>query len=224
MLSTATATRPLDRLRNSVLVAFLWRYAAHSLMVALTLLAELRPGHPLNDWVLAHIPYNRWVAVHNYHIWVVAYVPLALWLWRRDRERFIHFLWLGGVLSLLRGLCILAVPLGPVDGPDLNVHLTGAQIWLAWQNIVNPISALTTDVANLSLTKDLFFSGHTSSSFLLWLYCRRMRPLNWIAFIAHIAVVATVLVAHIHYTVDVLGAWLITALVYAAAQKLRRRA
>jgi hypothetical protein len=221
--SPATATQPLTGLRNSVLVAFLWRYAAHSLMVALTLLAELRPGRPIHDAVLAHIPYSRWVALHNYHIWVVAYVPLALWLWRRDRDRFIQFLWLGGVLSILRGLSILALPLGPVDGPDVNVHLGAAQIWQAWLNIVNPVSALTTDVAHVSLTKDLFFSGHTSSSFLLWLYCRRMRPLGGLALIAHVIVVATVLVAHIHYTIDVLGAWLITALVYAAAQKLRRR-
>ncbi len=193
-------------------------------MVALSLLAEVRPGHPVHDWLLTRIPYSRWIAVHNYHIWMVAYVPLALWLWRRDRTAFVHFLWVGGVLSLLRGLCILAIPLGPVEGPDLNLGLRPAQLWRAWLNIVNPVSALTTDVAHVSLTKDLFFSGHTSSSFLLWLYCRPHRRLGTLALVAHIVVVATVFAAHIHYTIDVLGAWVITAVVYTAAKRVRTRA
>jgi hypothetical protein len=214
--------RPADatwvtRLRESVLAAFAWRYLAHSLMVAMSLVCEARPGRPMADWLLTQIPYSRWLAVHNYHVWLVAYVPLALWLWRRDRSAFVSFLWLGGVLSLLRGLSIALVPLGPVEGVDVNVGMSRAELWQAFLGIVNPLSALTTDVANTSLTKDLFFSGHASSSFLLWLYCRRVRLLGALALVAHLAVVFTVLAARIHYTVDVLGAWVITYAVYRLA-------
>ncbi|MFN0159202.1 MAG: phosphatase PAP2-related protein [Bacteroidota bacterium] len=55
------------------------------------------------------------------------------------------------------------------------------------------------------LTKDLFFSGHTSTMFLLALFSTDRR-LRIFLLIATVLVAACVLIQHVHYTVDVLAA------------------
>lgn len=214
------SSRPVPRLFDSVPVALTWRYAAHSAMVGIAIWNEARPAPARPDLLLAHIPKVAWVANHNYHLWLLCYIPLAAWLWRVDRKAFIHFLWLGGVLSLLRGLCIPLSGLGPVEGPDVNAGIDGAMMWRSWLAIVNPITALTTDAAHVGLTKDMFFSGHVATTFLLWLYARPHRVLAPLALAAHAAITASVFFAHLHYTVDVLGAWAITGALYYFAVKL----
>jgi hypothetical protein len=176
-------------------------------MVAAALANERRRGPPLPDLVLDLVPRVEWIARHNYHLWVLLYVPVALALWRRDRAAFLRFLWLGGWLSLLRGACVPLTVLGPPDGAAAPAAFDLAE---AWWGIVNPFSALTTDVAHVTLTQDLFFSGHAASTFLLWLACRGDRVLAPLALGAHALVVASVFLAHLHYTIDVVGAWAIT--------------
>jgi len=195
-------------------------------MVALALLNEPRPAPTLPDLVLDAVPRSDWILQHNYHLWLAAYLPVALWLLARDRAAFLRFLWIGGWLSLLRGLTIPLTGFGPVDGRDCNAGASGATLWHAWVAIVNPVTALLTDAPHLGLTKDLFFSGHVSSTFLLWLYCRRAHgaqaPANYlapVALAAHLFVTATVLLGHVHYTVDVVGAWAVTLAVYALAER-----
>jgi len=204
----------VKRLFDSVPAAIVWRYAAHAAMVGIALWNEARPAPPIPDAVLAVVPRIDWIANHNYHVWLVCYIPVALALWRADRRAFLHFLWIGGVLSLVRGVCIPLAGLGPVHGPDVNAGMDHAAMWRAWVAIVNPVSALTTNVAHAGLTKDMFFSGHVSTTFLLWLYCRPHRLLGPIALAGHAIVTACVFFAHLHYTVDVVGAWAITGLVW----------
>ncbi len=205
---------------DRVWLALAWRYLSHSLMLGLALLNELRPAPQLPDTVLSLIPYVAWVDRHNYTIWLVLYFPLALWLWRRDRDAFVHFLYVGGLLSLVRGLCIGLTGLGPVHLDDVNVGLSYAELWQAWLRLVNPLDALMSDAPHVYLTKDLFFSGHTATTFLLWLYCRKEPGLGLAALLAHVVVVASVFFAHLHYTIDVVGAWAITGCVFVLARRI----
>ncbi|MBI5364073.1 MAG: phosphatase PAP2 family protein, partial [Planctomycetes bacterium] len=160
----------------------------------------------------------EWIARHNYHLWLALYLPLALLLWRRERRVFLHFLWLGGVVSLARAACIPLTGLGPADGLDANAGAGTEELLRAWIAIVNPFTALTTDAPHVALTKDLFFSGHVSTTLLLWLYCRRDRRLGPLALIAHLLVTASVFLAHLHYTIDVVGAWAITFAAWSLAR------
>ncbi|MCE9583356.1 MAG: sphingomyelin synthase family protein [Planctomycetes bacterium] len=207
----------MKRLFDSVPAAIVWRYAAHAAMVAIAIWNESRPAAARPDLLLVHIPRVAWIANHNYHFWLLLYVPVAIGLWRADRRAFLHFLWIGGVLSLLRGVCIPLSGLGPVEGPDTNAGISAAMMWRSWVAIVNPVTALFTDAPHVGLTKVMFFSGHVSSTFLLWLYCRGKGALGPLALVAHLAVTASVFLAHLHYTVDVVGAWAITGAVYALA-------
>ena len=211
----------MKRWRESLFAMVAWRYAAHAVMVALALLNEPRPAATLHDALLAALPFSEWVQRHNYHLWLAAYGPVAFWLLARDRAACLRFLWVGGWLSLLRGATILLVPLGPVDGRDVNVGASASTLWRAWLGIVDPVTALCTDVPHAALTKDLFFSGHVSTTFLLWLYCRGKGAIAPVALAGHLLVVATVLIGRVHYTVDVVGAWAITLAAYALAERRR---
>jgi hypothetical protein len=209
--------------RGSVALALLWRYACHALMLGLSLLAEGRAAPRLPDTVLDHLPRVAWLAGSNWWIWVACYIPPALVLWRRDRAAFLRFLYLGGIVSVVRGLCVGLTGLGPSDGPDVNAGLGGAALFHAWLVLINPLSTLFGNAARVYLTKDLFFSGHASSTFLLWLYCRGKGWLGPVALAAHLVTVAVVLLAHLHYTIDVVGAWAITYSVYVLGERVLRR-
>jgi hypothetical protein len=55
------------------------------------------------------------------------------------------------------------------------------------------------------ITKDLFFSGHTSTLFLLFLIARK-RALKIFFLAITLAVAMFLLKQHVHYTIDVLAA------------------
>ena len=55
------------------------------------------------------------------------------------------------------------------------------------------------------ITKDLFFSGHASTLFLLYFFTPQ-RPLKIVLLIASIVLCVLLLVQHIHYSYDVLAA------------------
>ncbi len=198
------------RFPDSIPLALTARYVTFVLMVLMALFHERVPAVPLHDSLLEHIPYSAVIDRYNYLIWLVCYIPLAALLWKKNRAKFIRFLWLGALLSLLRGLTIQFFPFGPVHGEDINAGLHYGQLLNAWIGIINPFSALSGDTPALYLTKDLFFSGHTSTTFLLLLFLRSERQLFLWAVAAHTVVIATVLLSHLHYTIDIVGAWIIT--------------
>jgi hypothetical protein len=213
---------PTVNLRNrfdNVLLAILWRYLCHAAMLLVCLLGERIPAAGLYDRIIAVTPYVPIVAQYNYHLWVAAYIPIAVWFWRIDRDRFVAFMYTGGIVSLLRGLCIFLTSLGPVNGRDINAGASIASLIDSWITLVNPVSALTSSAPNIYLTKDLFFSGHTASTFLLWLYVRSYAKIGPIALVAHVVVVASVFLSHLHYTIDVIGAWAITFSVFTLSER-----
>jgi membrane-associated phospholipid phosphatase len=57
------------------------------------------------------------------------------------------------------------------------------------------------------ITRDLFFSGHTSTVFLLYL-CLPGKADKKLALAATLSVAILLLVQHVHYTLDVLGGFL----------------
>ena len=63
------------------------------------------------------------------------------------------------------------------------------------------------------LTKDLFFSGHTATMFLLFLVITN-KKLKVIFFSCFVIVAAAVLIQHVHYTIDVIAAPFFTYAAY----------
>ena len=95
------------------------------------------------------------------------------------------------------------------------VPLAGRSAWEAFFELLSPWGVFARGSAQAYLTKDLFFSGHTATTFLLLLYLWPHRRLRFIALGAHALVVASVLLSRLHYSIDVAGAWAVTFAVYA---------
>lgn len=74
----------------------------------------------------------------------------------------------------------------------------------------------------IQLNKDLFFSGHTATLFLLFLISEN-KILKRIFLICTIAVGLSVLIQHTHYTVDVIAAPFFAYGVYKIVFELRKR-
>ena len=194
------------------------RYACHALMLLVVLVHERTPAPALPDLVLAHVPYVAAVARWNYVLWLLCYVPGALYLGWRNRDLFPRFLLLDGLLALLRGLTIPLTSLGPVLGADLNAQ-HAFPLWSTWLSILNPVSAIAGNTAGIYLTKDLFFSGHIASTFLLYLFARRLGLVSRIYLVLNLFTLGMVFLAHLHYTIDVVGAYALTYCLFRVGEK-----
>ncbi|MCB0968781.1 MAG: hypothetical protein H6807_00365 [Planctomycetes bacterium] len=195
-------------IRLALAVAF--RYLGFVLMTALAVWNEARPAPSLPDAVLDLVPYDVTIARLNYWIWVVAWMPATLWLMRRRPLAAAGLLYAGGWLSIIRGLCIVTTGLGPVKGFDPNAGLGASERFQGILAVANPLSSLFGDSAFVYLTKDLFFSGHVATTFLLTLWVWPLPRLRWWVLAGHLVVTASVFVSRLHYTIDVIGAYAIT--------------
>ena len=72
-----------------------------------------------------------------------------------------------------------------------------------------------------TLTKDLFFSGHTATLFILFLVSEK-KIIKTIFLITTIAVAMSVLLQHVHYTIDVFAAVFFTYACYKLLAKVRK--
>ncbi len=64
-------------------------------------------------------------------------------------------------------------------------------------------------IASITFQNDLFFSGHTAVTFLGFLLFRKEK-IGYFFLVASILMAITVLLMHVHYTIDVLSAFFIT--------------
>ncbi len=199
-------------------LAIAFRYACYAAMTALALWNELRPAPSLPDLLLEHVPYQAWIDRLNYVAWLGLYLPISAAFLVLLPRRWVRYMITGGLVSLARGLCIAATGLGPPDSAGAGAGLGGRGFWEAYLDLLSPIGVFAHGSARAYLTKDLFFSGHTATTFLLVLYLWDRPRLRWLALAAHLSMVATVLSAHMHYTIDVLGAWAFTFALYAARE------
>jgi len=195
--------------------AFVFRYAAYAGMTAMALWAEMRPAPTLPDALLAHLPYVPWIDRANYWIWLAVYLPLTVALLWNEPRRWVRYMVTGGMVSLARGVTIALTGLGVPDpahaGPGIGARTFGT----AFAELLSPLGVFDRGAIAAYLTKDLFFSGHVATTFLLWLYLRGRSRLAPVALAANLAVTASVLLSHIHYSIDVVGAWAITFAIFA---------
>lgn len=155
---------------------------------------EKRQGILLNDWVLAAItPHNVSVLIFAV-IWGM--VVLILIRAIKNSTIYVTYCWTLISVTLLRFLAITLVALAPPKG---LIPLT------------DPLTGIFYGQA--LIIKDLFFSGHTATLTLMFL-CLERRTDKIIAFMAIITVGFLLLVQHIHYTIDVLAAPVITYACY----------
>ena len=161
---------------------------------------EQREGHQINDFLLNKLtPRNvsNWVFSI---IWSMAILTLIRCI--QQPTIFLMFLWGFILLSFSRMISIIAVPLNP---PNNLLEL------------IDPIS--NTFYGSKFVTKDLFYFGHTATQFLMFL-CLKNKWDKLVTLISSFLIGVLVLVQHIHYTIDVLAAPLLTYIVFMLVKKI----
>ncbi len=207
----------------TIAAAILFRYLCHCLMLIPVLLNELRPAPTVPDLLLGIVPRQAWLAHINYYLWIACYFPPGIYLLWRDRCLFTRFVLIDGAISLTRGLMIPLTGLGPPFGPDINA-LQPFPFWPTWWKLVDPWRAVVGDTAGIYLTKDMFFSGHIATTFLLYLYGRQLGRKQARVFLAlQLFSLLVVFFSHLHYTIDVIGAYAITFTLFTLGDRWLRR-
>ncbi len=101
------------------------------------------------------------------------------------------------VISYMRMITVYMIPLEPPSG----------LIYLS-----DPILAASVYKGHI-ITKDLFFSGHTAT--IVSCFMMNHHPiLKWLVGFFAVSISYLLLVQHIHYTVDIIGAWMFSFLIY----------
>ncbi|WP_037351632.1 phosphatase PAP2-related protein [Sediminibacterium salmoneum] len=162
-----------------LLVAFLPYYFAF---------IEARKGIVINDLLLDYIDsvnvsIPTFIIIWSLSLW-------SLYINLKSPVRLLQMLWAFNVLSLSRILSIYLVPLEP---PADLIEL------------IDPIT--NTIYGARFITKDLFFSGHTAT-LVTFALCMQKKLHKVIVFSGAIAVGILVLIQHVHYTIDVIAAFI----------------
>jgi hypothetical protein len=161
---------------------------------------EQRNGIKFNDYLLQWLPAYDLSLFIFVTIWSMAL--LTFHRFRQDPQIFLTFLWGFILINLSR---FVSIGLVPLNAPDSLVA------------IHDPISNYF--YGPKFITKDLFFSGHTAAMFLMFL-CLKKRSDKILTFIATIIIAISVLIQHVHYTMDVFMAPIITYFLWIAAKKI----
>jgi hypothetical protein len=148
--------------------------------------AEMRPAGPLNDPILAAIGPIRL----TWPIFVVLWSSIiaGLWYMAEDPVRLLMGFQAAALLMFFRTIALYLMPLEPL--PTIIPLADPIAIYLGTGKLV---------------TKDLFFSGHTSVMFLLFLTANYSR-FKWFLLAGTIFVGTGVALQHVHYSGDVYAA------------------
>ena len=161
---------------------------------------EQRNGIQFNDYLLEILPSYDLSLFIFIVIWSMTLLTFSRF--KQDPNLFLTFLWGFILINLSR---FVSIGLIPLDAPRDLIP------------IIDPIS--NQFYGPKFITKDLFFSGHTAAMYLMFL-CLKKRTDKILALTATILVGFAVLLQHVHYTIDVVMAPLITYFIWIGAKKI----
>jgi membrane-associated phospholipid phosphatase len=190
------------RFRNKTIIALLLVAIILTLLPYFFAFIEKREGLVLQDYVLDAIPAID-VSIPTFVIiWSV--VLLVFYRIYQNPRLFLVVAYGFILMCLLRVLTISIFPLNPPAGLIL---------------LKDPIANIAYGGNGIFITKDLFYSGHTGNMFLFFL-CLERKWDKIFALTASFLVGILVMIQHIHYSIDVIAAFLFTYFVYLGAKKL----
>ena len=179
--------------RYSFIAVIIIFFAQMSFVSCFQAQIELRNGIDFNDPIMqtfapVDLDIPTFIAIYTAHL-------LALFFAFKKPETFFHFI-IGYLFVYL--FRIISIYLLPLDPPiDTIVLKDPILYWFGGGYI----------------TKDLFYSGHTASTFLAFLITNNKKAKIYI-FIALLVIVAGTLFQKVHYTVDVYAAFFFSFTAY----------
>ncbi|MFH0734552.1 MAG: phosphatase PAP2-related protein [bacterium] len=161
---------------------------------------ELRFGFSFRDPILSSFkPINV-----TWFTFIIMYgaIPITLISLAKSPRVFILGFQAYTIMLIFRVFCMFMLPLNP---PIEIITLT------------DPFIAFF--ATGITFKKDLFFSGHTATMFLMFL-CLNKGPLKIILFICTLLIGLLVLVQHVHYSIDVFAAPFFAYVSFIIAKKI----
>jgi len=190
------------RFRNKTIIALLLVAIILILLPTFFAFIEKREGMVLQDFVLDAIPAKD-VSIPTFVvIWSV--VLLVFYRIYQSPRLFLVVAYGFILMCLARVLTISLLPLNPPPGLI---------------TLKDPIAKIAYGGKGIFITKDLFYSGHTGNMFLFFL-CLQAKWDKIIALAASFMVGILVLIQHIHYSIDVISAFIFTYFLYLGAKKV----
>lgn len=147
---------------------------------------EVRDGINIHDILLSGLPAKDCSEIIFILIW--SCVGLATIRFLNSPMLFLLFLWSYVALCITR---ILTITLVPLNAPEGLIPLR------------DPLSNYF--YGQIFITKDLFYSGHTATLFLIYLCLEKKNDKLFVLFSTGI-VGLLLLIQHVHYSMDVLAA------------------
>ena len=193
------------------MASFRWKFWIGMVIFAGILIAlpfffnaiEERNGYFMSDFFLKWIPARNVSIAVFFLIWSCCLI-LIIRIYR-DPMMLLVMLWAYNGVTLVRMACIGLFSLNPPAG------------------LIPLMDPITNQFyGQRYITHDLFFSGHTTTVFLIFL-CLKNKYDRIYALIASILLGFLLLVQHVHYTIDVLGAPVFTYVVYRLALIFTKR-
>jgi hypothetical protein len=157
---------------------------------------EARNGYQLDDFVLNQIPPRDFSGL----IFILIYFTMSLnvLLLFKTPVAFVNYFQIYLLVILGRLLCIFLLPLeAPIGIIPLKDNLV---------------------YGDKSITKDLFYSGHVSTLFLYYFTAQNIY-FKFFNLIITTVVGVLILIQHVHYTIDVLAAFIVVWLIFSFVSK-----
>lgn len=162
--------------------------------------ATERASNPVTDIILSNIRVYDLDGVFIWGSFILATFITIICLYRPERIPFI--VKSIALFVIIRSLFITLTHIGPFPSQiDINSDL----------------------LSKMSFGGDLFFSGHTGLPFLLALIFWKNKLMRYIFLCFSIIFAIVVLLAHLHYSIDVLSAFFITYSIFHIAEYLFKR-
>ncbi len=162
---------------------------------------EKRNGIVLNDWLLNCLSPHDFSGTIFIFVWAVTLLLIIRMV--QQPNIFIVMLWAYIIMTILR---------------TGSITLTALNAPKGFIELVDPV------VSNIFyrhtlISKDLFFSGHTSTAFLMFL-CLTKKSDKIFAFIATLIIASLLLIQHVHYSVDIFAAPVFAFISYLISKKI----
>ena len=187
--------------RNSTLLAIVFFLASLVCNFYAGSYATREAGNSVSDLILDHLPVYNITYIFIYGTVFFWTILVLITIYRPQRIPFV--LKSISLFILVRSLFVMLTHIGPAAG-----------------HVVLPAVNIMDD---FTFGGDLFFSGHTGLPFLLALIYWEDTRLRALFLFTTVLFASVVLLGHIHYSIDVLGAVFITHTIFHIATKIFRK-
>ncbi len=164
-----------------------------------------KPGIQLNDWFMNLFEPRDWSTL----IFIVIFAAPALFFIANFKkpEAVLLALQCYVIVNYMR---VASIYFFTLEAPEGLIALK------------DPFLAKVAYGGNAVFVKDLFFSGHTSTLAIVY-FIEQRKSLKTILLLLTLLIGLLLIWQRVHYTIDIMGAWVITWLVYKAIQYLNSR-